>query len=438
MPSHGFAGRPAIAVALVSIIVMGLAGCAQVAAPGGSLEVHHPNPVPAKLLPAFPQAEGFGAYTPGGRGGKVYVVTTLEDCEAGQAPLPGSLRQALEADGPRIVTFAMGGNVTLRGKLEVRNPYVTIAGQSAPGGGICLTGYGLILSTHDVIVRHLRLRPSGKGSPDSLSLIHAKNVLVDHCSMSFSGDELCALTKQCSDVTVQWCLLTEPLDRRGHAQPVVLSGRRISFHHNLIAHGDRCNPKVADTGPIDIRNNLIVNWRSQAAGGNAAGVNLVANTFRPGIDTRARGGPEAATVYWVHDASPPACLYLADNLLEGDSLGSADNWRLVAPTSREQLVTITPAAFAARYRAGRPFAVEEVTTDPAAEAAQKVLQLAGATLPQRDQIDARVVAAITAGTGRIINEATDVSGLEVLAAGQPPDDRDGDGMPNNWENRHGL
>lgn len=439
MPSKstGYGTVVCVAAALVAAFVIWPVGIAR-AEDGGTLEVWRPQPTPARELPAFPQAEGFGAYTPGGRGGKVFAVTTLEDNEPDEPVLPGSLREAATAAGPRIVVFAVAGNILLKTKLEVTEPYLTVAGQTAPGGGICLTGGGLIIATHDVILRHLRLRPAGKGSPDALSLVHAQNVLVDHCSMSFSGDELCAATKQCSDVTVQWCLLSEPLNRRGHAQPVVLSGRRISFHHNVIADGDRCNPKVGEDGPIDIRNNLIVNWQSQAAGGDAARVNVVGNVLRPGADTRARGGPDAATAFWMHDSAPPGCLYAAENVMEGDAAGTGDNWRLVAPVSSKQLQAMTAKEFTARYRAERPFAAEEIATEPAAEASAKALQFAGATLPQRDAIDARVLAAIAAGKGRIIREADDVGGLAKLAAGKADDDRDGDGMPNDWENRFGL
>jgi len=171
-------------------------------------------------LPAFPGAEGFGAFTPVGRGGKVFLVTTLADYHpANEAAIQGSLRQAVAAEGPRIIVFRVGGNIMLKTALAVTSPYVTIAGQTAPGGGVCLTTYPLIIGTHDVIVRHLRVRlgDESKAELGTLDIFGGQNVIVDHCTVSWAIDECFSVTgSETKNVTVQWCIIGGGLNRSFH------------------------------------------------------------------------------------------------------------------------------------------------------------------------------------------------------------------------------
>ena len=433
-----WAVRPARITAYVGVSLLLLSGCAGPAVEGGELVVYHVNPMPNKALPPFPQAEGFGAYAIGGRAGRTYFVTTTADYRGNEQPIPGSLRQAVEAEGPRTVLFATGGTIKLAKALRIQNPYLTIAGQTAPGGGICISRRGIEIATHDVIIRHVRIRPAAEdSSPDCISMRNARNVIIDHCSLSWSGDELCSATRQSSDITVQWCILAEPLDRRHHAEPVSISGSRISFHHNLIAHGNRANPVVSGPGPIDFRNNLIYNWRAQASSGDAAAYNFLANYLTPGPDTPRPGRPGAAVAHWVHDSAPAHSLYLAGNVMEGQPAASADNRMMVAPP-RSDPSGAEPRRRVDRYLVAEPFPVEEVQTDTAEVARRRILESAGATEPRRDEVDRRIVADVEGGTGRIIKLASDVGGLPALAAGTPAPDRDGDGMPDAWERNNGL
>lgn len=237
------------------------------------VEPSNTSPQPPKptvrRLRAFPGAEGFGAYTPGGRGGKAWIVTTLEDYDGKEPPFRGSLREALRAKGPRTIVFGISGTIHLKKRLRIEEPYLTIAGQSAPGDGICLADQGTSVVTHDVIIRHLRFRhgdASGDES-DSLWFRNAANVIVDHCSMSWGLDENCSFTKSTRDVTAQWCIISEGLNPKHHGYGSLIAPGadcRMSFHHNLYADNfGRC-PRVGSRGMIqflfDYRNNVNFNW----------------------------------------------------------------------------------------------------------------------------------------------------------------------------------
>jgi pectate lyase len=232
---------------------------------------------------AFPGAEGFGQYTTGGRGGKVFVVTTLDDDGV------GSLRKALQAKGPRIIVFAVSGTIHLRSKLEIKGN-ATIAGQSAPGDGICLADYPVSLSGDNIIVRYLRFRMGdknqkggmvdGSGSDDAFGGTRRKNIIIDHCSMSWSTDEAFSVYSGDS-TTLQWNLIAEPLnysyhfetgdkDYEHHGYGGIWGGKHLSAHHNLFAHCNSRNPRFDGIRNIpeenvDFRNNVIYNW-----GGNNA------------------------------------------------------------------------------------------------------------------------------------------------------------------------
>ena len=392
-------------------------------------------PPAEKRLPAFPGAEGFGAYTPGGRGGKVLLVTNLND--AG----PGSLRAACEAEGPRIVVFRAAGNIELKGDLKIKNPYITIAGQSAPGGGLCLKGYPLEVKTHDVIVRHLRCRPGdlAKKEMDSLS-VSGENVVLDHCSASWGMDETLSVTNS-RNVTVQWCMITESLNRsyhhKGpHGYGSLISGEEggISWHHNLYAHHNSRNPrpggKEGKPGVIlDFRNNLIYDWGMTCGytGTSRVRINYVGNYLKPGPSTWPRN-----RAFAFNPGGLLTTLFVAGNVLEGSPEKTKDNWLMIKTPSR-----YTRAAL--RFlRAAQPFPAASVRTDSAQVASQRILADCGATLPARDAVDARVIEEIRAGTGHIINSQSEVGGWPEHKAAQPPSDSDLDGMLDEWERGHGL
>lgn len=220
---------------------------------------------PSDLVPAFPGAEGFGAKASGGRGGRVIAVTNLDDSG------PGSLREAIDARGPRIVVFRVSGTIPLKSSLRLRNGDITIAGQTAPGDGICLKDYSLDLSgANNVIIRYLRVRPgdsSGKGL-DALGGRSGENIIIDHCTMSWSIDETVSIYGGARNVTVQWCLMSESLYQSVHAKGHhgfggIWGGQNASWHHNLLAHHSSRNPRIPgknDDQLIDLRNNVIYNW----------------------------------------------------------------------------------------------------------------------------------------------------------------------------------
>jgi hypothetical protein len=237
---------------------------------------------PATNLPAFPGAEGFGAYALGGRGGRVYHVTTLEDGGA------GSLREAVEAAGPRIVVFEVGGTIRLQKDLQVTNSFLTIAGQTAPGDGICLRDATLGVYADQVVIRYLRCRLGDQGrAGDAIGIGRGHQIIVDHCSASWSLDEVLSCSTgepSLSDVTVQWCFITEALNPKNHSYGSLIRGchgARYTYHHNLYAHNrgrnprpgnyDDRNPHEADPNGLllDFRNNVLYDWRGTYAGYNA-------------------------------------------------------------------------------------------------------------------------------------------------------------------------
>ena len=200
-------------------------------------------------LPAFPGAEGFGATTPGGRGGRVIFVTNLEDGG------PGSFRAACDAEGPRIVVFRVSGLITLATPIVIKNPYLTIAGQTAPGDGVCLRNYTFIVATHDVVVRYLRSRLGDVSAQeaDSITLASgAHDVILDHCSATWSIDESLSLAGNVSNVTVQWCLIAEGLNHSKHSKgahgygSLSRANGPVTWHHNLWAHNNARNPRLGD------------------------------------------------------------------------------------------------------------------------------------------------------------------------------------------------
>ncbi|MFN0016603.1 MAG: polysaccharide lyase family 1 protein, partial [Saprospiraceae bacterium] len=388
--------------------------------------------------PAFPGAEGAAMFTSGGRGGNVIAVTNLNDSG------PGSLRAAVEAKGSRIVVFRVAGTIPLASPLRISHGNITIAGQSAPGGGICLRNYGLDFSrARNVIVRYLRVRP-GDGAREELDAIRGsdcQDVIVDHCSASWSVDETVSIYKA-RRITVQWCIISESLFKSAHKKGEhgfggIWGGTEASWHHNLIAHHTSRNPRIAKgERSLDIRNNFIFNWGYNTIyGGEGSEVNVIGNYFLPGPATRR--DCEARIV----DASGKKSeWFVHSNVIAGFPKFDRNNWDAVfSPWSEDRK----------KVRSGRRFDCAPVRLDDARVAADRVLESAGATLPERDSVDRRIVAEASSGKAKngksfdggkngIIDHPEQVGGWPLLRPATAPRDSDSDGMPDAWENRWKL
>jgi len=397
----------------------------------------------AQLLPAFPGAEGFGAFARGGRGGRVYEVTHLGDSG------PGSLRDAVEAEGPRIVVFRVSGTIALESNLTIRNPYITVAGQTAPGDGVCLRDASLGISADHVVIRFLRCRLGDRGrGGDAIGIGSGRHIILDHCSASWSLDEVLSSSTSLpglSDITVQWCFITEALNPENHGFGSLIRGchgARYSYHHNLYAHNRGRNPRPGnydDPNPhdqdpdgllLDFRNNVIYNWGGDAAGYNSDGSNGVDSITRMNfVGNYYQSGADSDGTLAFSERTPSAQAYFAGNAM--NRIIPDDPWSLVS------FHGFSDEALAA-YQQATPIDVAPVITDDALTAYERVLAEAGATLPARDSVDERIVNGVRYGTGRIINDEDDVRGWPPLASGRIPRDADRDGMPDQWERRHGL
>ena len=395
----------------------------------------------AQRIKAFPEAEGFGAYAIGGRGGKLLWVTTLEDYGKDEAPIEGSLRAAIEAAGPRMVLFKVGGIIELKAPLVVRNPYLTLAAQAAPWHGICLKNYGFeIRDTHDVIVRYLRVRPGDEMGKelDAISINKSKHVILDHCSASWGTDETVSVTGAGTDsVTVQWSFIAESLNQSVHAKgahgygSLIRTDGRVSFHHNLYAHHTTRVPRPGTygdkSGVLDFRYNVIYNWKSSAGYSRAdsARINLVGNYYKPGPSTVGKDH-----IFQIGDQT--TVMYASDNTLEGVK-HDGDDWALIKGRGWwHWLFGLND------YKLSEPISAPPVKVDDLEDVYFEVLRFAGARLQMRDVVDRRIMAEIEKGKGSIINSQKDVGGWPTYDSGRYPYDSDGDGMPDRWEKVHDL
>ncbi|WP_218933595.1 pectate lyase family protein [Rubripirellula lacrimiformis] len=401
-------------------------------------------------------AEGFGAQTPGGRGGQVIAVTNLADSG------PGSFRAACEAQGPRTIVFRTGGTITVQSTIFIRHPLITIAGQTAPGDGILLKadpnfdGPVLQIGTHDVIVRGIRIRRGPTATKgccgDGLSITGARNpphhVVIDHCSISWSTDENVESWYASHDITIQWCIISEALhhsshEKGPHSKGVILGAdvRRVSFHHNLLAHNVARNPLVSnDDGPNHVVNNLVYNWmyfgaEFQKAMPNPPRVNLIGNVFRPGPDTR-------TVRYEVTLSNYPKepLFYLQDNLGHHRTASEENEWALIGDGSNglgDDWMRV-PASDQIQRLEPWPDSPIPISVDSSDQVAERVLSNAGATMPHRDSVDTRVINEVRNGTGKCIDDPSDVGGWPTIRPGVPAMDTDHDGMPDDWETKHGL
>lgn len=409
-------------------------------------------PLLPKQIPAFPGAWGGGMFTVGGRGGSVIAVTNLNDSG------PGSLRAAIAAAGPRIVVFRVAGTIQLESNLDIKNPYLTIAGQTAPGDGICLANHSVNINTREVILRHLRVRrgmPGGQGS-DNIGGNPERQVIVDHCSVSWGRDENISLYRYMDgrtknptkNITIQWVISSEALGP-GHEFGGTWGGEDSSFHHNLFACNTGRNPSIGMSGEFDYRNNVIFNWghRSMDGGDETSLINLINNYYKAGPATRTNmatvmarmesrkqyspGKPLEDSNWYAPMPERPGKWYVAGNIVENAPDVTADNWKGVSGD-------------AALGRVNTPFEAWPVLQQPAPTAYEAVLAKVGATLPRRDAVDRRVIEMVRTGQPSyqdgIITNPNQVGGYPELTFNPDalPADQDADGMPDKWEKQHGL
>lgn len=455
-----FALRRAAAVLALGLICLPLAGRGEGTTTANPAAVH---------VPAFPGAEGGGMYTTGGRGGKVLCVTRLEDDDQ-----PGSLRWALTRKYPRIVVFSVSGVIQLQKRITISSGDLTVAGQTAPGDGICVCDYPVVIRGADnVILRYLRFRlgDETKTEDDALGGQWNSNVIVDHCSTSWSTDE-CASFYGNVNFTMQWCILHESLrksvhSKGGHGFGGIWGGKDASFHHNLLACHDSRNPRLDHSflylgehteekyrGAVDVRNNVIYNWgNNNTYGGEGGQFNLVGNYYKPGPASKPRNYfLDAWGSYqdmkgdkeW-HDVGYPK-LYIEGNFYEGNPGGiNADNRKGVHynPTregSKEGAELSAPLPILGR--------TDHTTTHTAWQAFESVATYAGCCTV-RDAVDLRAVTDARSGkvtikdggngsTNGLIDTQAAVGGWPEYRSLPAPADTDGDGMPDEWERARGL
>ncbi|MBI2510358.1 MAG: polysaccharide lyase [Opitutae bacterium] len=444
-----------------------------------------PSDLPQAKIPAFPGAWGGGMYSFGGRGGKVIVVTNLNDSG------PGSFRDACEQAGPRIIVFNVAGIIRLKDRLSIRAPYVTIVGNTAPGDGVCIAGDTVQIDTHDVVVRHLRFR-RGKTDPadrdDSLGGNPIGNLIIDHVSASWSLDENISMYRHMFDhdgdpntpalklptvnVTIQNSISSESLNIFHHAFGSTIGGLNSTFHHNLWACNTGRNPSVGMFGDFTFVNNVLFNWRHRTVDGgdHRSQFNIFNNYFKPGPgtphdDVRYRLlKPESERSKTVVDHFGRA--YVNGNVVEGEARVTRDNWDGgVQPDVRQHALNETLA----KIRVDAPFPHAPLPITSASEAYAFVLANVGATLPRRDAVDERILNAVRTGIVAPAKIAADTAAKAKLYGyadkwtkelgelvplgfitdprevggypeykGTPYVDSDADGMPDDWEIAHGL
>lgn len=441
-----------------------------------------PGDLPQATIPAFPGAEGGGKFSFGGRGGQVLVVTNLND--AG----PGSFRQACETPGPRVIVFNVAGIIRLKDRIRIRAPYVTISGATAPGDGICIAGNTVELETHDVIIRHVRFRRGATEATernDSIGGNPIGNVMIDHVSASWGLDENMSMYRHMYqppdgskelklptvNITIQYSIFSEALNTYHHAFGSTIGGFNSTFHHNLWACNTGRNPSVGMYGDFTFVNNVLFNYRHRTidGGDHRSFFNIINNYLKPGPGT-----PKSAVAYRLLKPESERSkvvvdnfgkAYVSGNFVEGYPQVSQDNWHGgVQPDSKDAVAHVLP-----RIRVDEPFQHAPLTIQSAQEAYESVLSQAGATLPRRDAVDARIMEMVRSGNVPAIEIAPSsaAKALEVRYAqqyvdeliasvpkgyitdpsevggypdyqGQPYSDADGDGLPDAWEVQRGL
>ncbi|MBQ8581534.1 MAG: polysaccharide lyase [Alistipes sp.] len=446
-------------------------------------------------IPAFPGAEGGGMYTQGGRGGKVLTVTNLND--SGE----GSFRWACEQGGARIIVFNVSGIIRLETPIVVRAPYVTIAGQTAPGDGVCIAGQTFQIDTHDVIIRHMRFRRGETMSwhrEDAFGGNPVGNIMIDHCSCTWGLDENISFYRHMYDpsegyyqarseklptvnVTIQNTISAKALDTYNHSFGSTLGGENASFMRNLWSSNMGRNPSVGWNGVFNFVNNVLFNWhlRTVDGGDYTAMFNMINNYYKPGPATP-KGTPVSHRILKPeagrskHPYKQYGRVFAQGNIVEGSPKVTADNWNGGIQIENKH----NTGDYTQQMRAYKPFPMPYVKIMSANEAYDYVLNNVGATIPCRDKVDEIIVNEVR--TGEIYYEKKlpkknpygDTWGLAEKSQnedgsfrhrrmgndsykvgiitdpcqmggypeykGEPYVDTDKDGMPDDWEHKNGL
>ncbi|WP_294348155.1 polysaccharide lyase [uncultured Sphingobacterium sp.] len=443
-----------------------------------------PDDLPQAKILAFPEAEGGGKFTFGGRGGQVYVVTSLEDNG------PGSLREACEKGGPRIIVFNVSGIIRLKTPLIIRAPYVTIAGQSAPGDGVCVAGESVWINTHDVLIRHMRFRRGetyvGRRD-DAIGGNPVGNIMIDHVSASWGLDENMSMYRHMYNdstgkaeekrgtvnITIQNSIFSEALDTWNHAFGSTLGGENCTFMRNLWANNAARNPSIGWNGLFNFYNNVVYNWvhRSIDGGDYQATYNIVNNYFKPGPATPLNQPvsyrilkPESGRSKLPYVVFGRA--HVKGNIVEGNEKVTANNWDggVQLENKKGDAMTYAEAQpYFAAMSVKEPFPHASFPVMTAQETYGYVLDHAGATLPKRDPVDTRVIGDVKNGKPvkllsnvklpekdfehrrlpkdsykiGIITDISQVGGYPVYK-GTPYKDSDNDGIPDAVEKEMGL
>lgn len=441
-----------------------------------------PEDLPQAKIPAFPGASGGGMFSFGGRGGRVLIVKNLNDDG------PGSFREACETAGPRFILFNVAGIIALKDRIRIRAPYVTIVGNTAPGQGVCIAGNTVELETHDIVIRHMRFRRGATDAADRNDSIGGNpigNVMIDHVSASWGLDENMSMYRHMYsppeggpdqklptvNITIQNSIFSEALNIYHHAFGSTIGGLNSTFHHNLWACNTGRNPSVGMYGDFTFVNNVLFNYRHRTidGGDQRSFFNIINNYFKPGPGTPRTPvayrllKPESERSKTVFDNFGKA--FVEGNFVEGYPHISADNWSGgVQPDSRADVASVLP-----KIRVDQPFKHAPLDIEDATSAFSRVLTEAGATLPIRDAVDKRVIEMVRTGkvastkiaptssakaasvgyaekyvqelAGAVehgfITDPSEVGGYPTYS-GQPYLDSDNDGMPDSWENSHGL
>lgn len=426
-------------------------------------------------IPAFPGAEGGAAFTPGGRGGKIFVVTSLED--SGK----GTFREACEAVGARTIVFNVSGIIYLKKPISVRAPYITIAGQTAPGDGICIAGESVLLDTHDIIIRHMRFRRGATDvtrRDDGLGGNVIGNVIIDHCSISWGLDENISLYRHqfkanskskleklpAVNVTIQNSISSEGLDTYNHAFGSTIGGLNSTFTRNLWANNISRNPSVGMFGSFNFVNNVLFNWwnRSVDGGDYRSMFNIINNYYKPGPIT-----PEDKPIRYrilkpetgYMEPKTYGRAYVTGNYVAGSPEVTKNNWNGGIQLENDK----NTKEYLELIKQDKPFPMAHVSIMDAQKAYDFVLDNAGATLPKRDAVDERVVTYVRTGKITYKEGLENTIGKEFIKRRLPADsykkgiithpdqvggypkyqgkaykDSDGDGIPDKWEIKFGL
>jgi len=442
-----------------------------------------PSDLPQASIPAFPGAWGGGMYSFGGHGGRVIVVTNVNDSG------PGSFRDAVEQGGPRIIIFNVAGIIRLQSHIHIRAPYVTIAGNTAPGDGVCIAGNTVEIDTHDVVIRHMRFRRGETwvgDRDDSLGGNPVGNIMIDHVSASWGLDECMSIYRHMYEppdggralklptvnITIQNSIFSEALNTYNHAFGSTIGGLNSTFHHDLWACNGGRNPSVGMYGDFTFINNTLFNWvnRSVDGGDQNSYFTIQNNYLKPGPATPANEPiahrllkPESERNKNVVDMFGKA--YVAGNIVEGNARVTKDNWDGgVQPEVR----TNSLKAVLAQIRTNAPYAHASLPIMSAKAAYKYDLKNVGATLPHRDPIDLRIIKSVRTGkvsaqpgtndtenfshvgyTGRVTNSLVQLVAKGIITnpaqvggypeyKGTPYKDSDGDGLPDAWEIKYGL